>query len=351
VASASLQRRAPAVLEITDHAWRQFTAAHPAALPYHDPEWARLIADCYGFTSFLVALRDDAGTILGGVPVIEVRRPLGRRRCVSLPFSDYCPPLTSSTDDVDDLVRAVEDSARARGVLCSEIRAELPGAQTSTEAVRHTLELEPDAEQLFRRFHRSQVQRNIRRAEREGVDVRQASREEDITGVFYRLHVATRRRLGLPVQPRRFFPLLWQRMLSTGRGYCLIASKDERPIAAAVFLTFSRNVTYKYGASDARFWGLRPNHAVFWSAIQSACRDGFASFDFGRSDLADQGLRQFKSGWGATEHPLAYSAVGQTPRRRPRPGGAAETLLKVTIRHSPEAVCRRLGELLYRYAA
>ena len=34
-----------------------------------------------------------ANTSFGGLPVLDVRHPFGRRRYVSLPFTDYCPML------------------------------------------------------------------------------------------------------------------------------------------------------------------------------------------------------------------------------------------------------------------
>src|SRR5207253_11199806 len=107
-----------------------------------------------------------------------------------------------------------------------------------------------DAHEVHAGFHRSQVQRNIKRSEREGVTVRVASRERDVTETFYALHVRTRRRLGVPVQRRRFFALLWRRLIEPGHGYALVAEHDGRPAAAAVFLAAGRTTVYKFGASD-----------------------------------------------------------------------------------------------------
>jgi hypothetical protein len=66
----------------------------------------------------------------------------------------------------------------------------------------------------------------------------------------------------VPVQPRRFFELLWRLVLEPGLGFLLLAHAGARPVAGAVFLRGSRCLTYKYGASDASAWPLRPNHAV-----------------------------------------------------------------------------------------
>jgi CelD/BcsL family acetyltransferase involved in cellulose biosynthesis len=101
------------------------------------------------------------------------------------------------------------------------------------------------------------------------------------------------------LQRRRFFELLWDRVLAPGGGYVLVAELQGEPIAAAVFLVDERTTIYKYGASDQRHLKTRPNHALFWEAITDACARGHRRFDFGRSDFGGEGLRRFKSSWGA----------------------------------------------------
>jgi lipid II:glycine glycyltransferase (peptidoglycan interpeptide bridge formation enzyme) len=213
--------------------------------------------------------------------------------------------------------------------------------------VRHVLALDRDADAVLRTFHRSQVQRNIKRAERSGVVVRRGSSATDLTDVFYRLHVGTRRRLGVPVQPRRFFARLWERMIEPGLGSVLIAEADGTAVAAAVFLAYGENVIYKYGASDAGSWTLRPNHALFWEAIRTSCDAGYRWFDFGRTDLEDASLRRFKGWWGSEEIPLSYATLAD---RAPGPKRNGRALAPV-IRRSPRWVGRALGELLYKHAA
>ncbi len=94
---------------------------------------------------------------------------------------------------------------------------------------------------------------------------------------------------------------------------------------------------------------MRPNNAVFWHAIRWASTHGYETFDFGRSDFESDGLRRFKSSWGAVEAPLVYSTLGKagtSEKGSGRAGGVASTI----IRRSPAAVCRAVG-LFYRWAA
>jgi lipid II:glycine glycyltransferase (peptidoglycan interpeptide bridge formation enzyme) len=191
-------------------------------------------------------------------------------------------------------------------------------------------------------------QRNIRKAERTGVRVVLGRAPADVRR-FYGLHLLTRRRLGAPVQPRRFFDLLAARLLARDEGFVLTAYVDDVPAAAAVFLVGNGTLIYKYGASDARYWEHRPNNLLFREAIRWGCEHGCHTFDWGRTDLEDEGLRQFKMGWGAREEPLVYAVIAAAP---PRPAsGRLQRALGAVIRRSSPWVCRVIGEGLYRYAA
>ena len=340
------------VLELADPRWADFVATHPAATPFHHPDWTRLIADCYGFRGFVLAIRDSVGSIRAGMPVVEVRHLGSGRKWVSLPYTDYCPPLASSKQEQQDLVAALEQASRAVGVERAEVRAPLAGccSATGATAFRHVLPLCRDPAEVYSGFRRYQVQ-HIRSAERKGLSVRQATRPEDLICTFYHLHLLTRRRLGVPVQPRRFFRMLWKGVISTGLGSVLIVEAAARPIAAAVFLTWNGTVIYKFAASDASAWKLHPNHLMTWHAIRAACEQGNRWFDFGRTDIGNQGLRNFKLSWGAVEEPLRYATVGAAPEPVPPADGVAARMLGPVIRHGPLLLCRTVGEALYRYVA
>lgn len=337
-------------LEIDDPRWAALVESHEDALAFHRPEWARLLAECYGYRPFVLAVTGADGGLLGGLPVAEVRGLRRRRRWVALPFTDACPPLLRADLDPDGFSEALEAARRSARISALQVRAEAFGGDVHYDcsAVTHSLSLEPGPDALFARFHK-QVKRGIARAEREGVVVRRGETEADLVGTYYGLHVLTRRRLGVPVQPRRFFELLWRRLLEPGFGHVLLVYAGSQAVAGAVFLTGGSTITYKFGASDASAWGLRPNHALFSTAIYEACEAGYRSFDFGRSDLGDQGLRDFKSNWGAAEEPLVYSTLGARPAAPAK--SISPGVVSGILRRSPTFVCRAAGALLYRYAA
>jgi len=339
-------------IDPSDAVWSDFVANHPDALPFHHPAWARVLAESYRFSSFAFRLVNGRGEVVAGLPALETRGLAGGRRWISLPFTDYCPPLVVGDGALyARLETELDDARREAGVHSVEMRAAPVSDRALTRAAgfRHTLQLDKDPDTTFKRF-RPSVRNKIRGAQRNAVTTHRAEHESDLVGTFYDLHASTRRRLGVPVQPLRYFSLLWRHILEPGLGFLLIARAEGRPVAAGVFLAWRDTVVYKYGASNAAAWRLRPNNSVLWHAIAWACENGYSTFDFGRTESANAGLREFKRGWGTEETSLDYAVMGAAPASGSTSERAARLVAPV-IRRAPLFVCRGIGRALYRYAA
>jgi CelD/BcsL family acetyltransferase involved in cellulose biosynthesis len=351
---AEAARPAPeiATLPIDAPDWKEFVGSQAAALAYHDPAWGLMLAECYGYRPFALGLFEQ-GTILAGLPVVETRTLRGRRRWISLPFTDHCPPLAVTESASRELATRLDRFRRHANVERLDVHAQISGPSTFTHAVgfTHTVDLTPGSTSLYSALDRSQVQRGIKRSRRDGVAIRRGDQERDLTEIFYHLHLHTRRRHGIPVQPRRFFELLWRRILEPGHGFLSLAYSGRIPVAGTVFLTGRETLTYKYSASRPEFWRVRPNHALIWHAMEWACANGFRTFDFGLTHFPNRGLRDFKRRWAAREEVLCRSVVADTALPSRSPYGPAERTLGAVVRHGPLWLCRGIGELLYRHAA
>ena len=349
-ASPRIAASAVTLSDASDPIWLAYVQGHPDATVFHHPVWLELVASAYGYRPMIVTLRDTRNSIVAGLPLVEIRSWLTGRRLISLPFTDYCPPLGRNASDVTELASVLSDWRSSIGQPSLEIRGAMPrtyGFHTSQVAVRHLLTLEPDVERVSSRFRKS-ASGKVRQAQRAGVEVT-LSRSADGLSTFYRLHCLTRRRLGVPVQPKRFFEELWRSVIEREFGFVLLAHRAGQAIAGAVCLSWNRSLIYKYAASDPREMRSRPNNLICATAIEWGCRNGYRTLDFGKSELEHEGLRSFKSSWGAIEQPLEYSYLGAEPRR-PQPGHVRGAVSRV-IRVSPPIVCRALGEVLYGHFA
>lgn len=309
-----------------------------------------MISSTYGVSASVLTWRHPGGRITAGLPVIRIERPFRRTRLVALPFTDHCPPLLTDEAGGPSFGAALRGWVLAQGCAL-EIRDALAASDDShlsTVGFRHVLDLEADSDAVLSRLHRNRIQKRIRRARELGVEVELTRSPGDLSN-FYRLHCETRRRQGVPVQPWRFIENVGACMLDAGLGFLVTASYDRRPIASGLFLAWNRRLIYKFGASDRKYWKLGANFLVHWTAMEWGCKNGFLTYDFGRTDLGHESLREFKAAWGGREVPLVYSYLG-SPAPSVTHGFAAAALAQV-VKRSPVMVCRGLGELLYRYQA
>jgi len=343
--------RRSGAITLSDSRWLTFVQSQPDATIFHHPIWTNLMAQAYGYRPLALVQTAPDGQIVAGLPLLEVRSPLTGWRFVSLPFTDYCPPLARDATSLSQLSAGLALWRKSVGEPSLEARGEMPmapGMSPVAVAVRHVLPLQTDSNHVFRRFRRSQVQQIILKAQHDGVQVH-FSTSRIAFAPFYHLHLQTRRRLGVPIQPKRFLAALWTELVEAGLGFVILACKDSQPIASAVFLAWNGTVIYKYSASDPNYWKLHPNHLVLWTAIQWGCAHGYHRFDFGRTDLADHGLRHFKNQWGTTELPLIYSYFADKPPSAPP--NFQKRIVAQVIQHSPPVVCQVIGELLYGHFA
>ena len=316
----------------------------PGATIFHQPAWLRLLAGEYGYEFEACCLVGPADRIAAGLPWARIESRVTGRRLVALPFSDACPPLVDGASE-EDLAAAVEEARRDTGLgLEVRWRVDALGGPAPHLYWRHALPLEPDAEAVAGRA-RSGIRRGVAKARREGLSFERRADGEGLDA-FYRLHLRTRRRQGVPTQSKRFIDGLGG-LFDEGHGFvALVRAGGSGPVAAAVFLQAGTHLTYKYGASDRGALPLRPNNLLFAEVIRWACESGCRELDFGRTDLDNEGLREFKLGWGAHETALHHTYAGCEP-----PAGTSlpQRVLRPLIRHSPPLVGRLTGRALYRH--
>jgi len=348
--ASSMDARTPnlelSYLDPADTRWPALASTQPQAHIFHHPSWTSMLATCYGYRPFLLAAQGANGSIQAGLPMMEATGAILGHRWISLPFSDHCAPLYRTPESQSYLIEHLIHLSRNRDAPKIELRCDLPAYPTvrsHSEHVLHTLQLCPDCDLVASRFHGTH-RRNVKVAQTRGVRVERGEKREHLEA-FYRLHLETRRRQGVPIQPWRFFELLGSSLIEKGLGFVLLAYKDDECLAAAVFLHWQHTLTYKFGASASEGLSLRPNNLLFSTAIRWGCENGYTLFDMGKTDLANTGLRAFKSGWGADEMQLSYSTFSsESPRSLT---GKLMPVMHSVIQHSPPWVCRLTGELLY----
>ncbi|HTZ48935.1 MAG TPA: GNAT family N-acetyltransferase [Verrucomicrobiae bacterium] len=338
---------------LSDPRWSEFLARNEEASLFHSPGWLRALHKTYGYSPVAYTTTPPGEPIADGLVVCCVESYLTGKRLVSLPFSDFCQPLASSPEGLAKLLAYIEQETRREGWNYFEGRPLSPlpvyGANwcVSETYLHHRIDLRPDVELLFSNLHRDSIQRKIRRAEREGLEYIEGTTEELLTP-FYKLMVQTRRRHGVPPQPKR-----WYRALLECLGDAIqirIARNGNTPVAGMLTIRYKNSLIYKYGGSDTRFNKFGGMHLLYWKSIQDAKRLGLQSFDLGRTDLHQSGLITFKRRWGASESKINYVRYGDSNQRTHAFEWSWKSrTMRFAVSHLPKSVLPVLGDVLYRH--
>ncbi len=269
-------------------------------------EWANVLAQSYRYRPvYLTRLEGKALELL--IPFMEVNSFFTARRGVSLPFSDSSDTVVNNGFRREEIVSALVKFGKEAGWNSFELREGKifsDDQKPSSAYYSHTLDLTPRTELLFEQLS-SSTRRNVRKAVREGITIKFLNSHEAVK-IFYHLNCLTRKRHGLPPQPMRFFTNIFENLVKKDMGNVALAFHNGTPVAGAIFLTFGKDVFYKFGASDIQYQNLRPNDLVMWETIRHYSERGFQRLDLGRTEMSNEGLRRFKAGWGAAEATLYY---------------------------------------------
>jgi hypothetical protein len=329
--------------------WNESFRSLPDHSFFHTSSWAEVLHRSYGYKPVYFTMW-EGGALSALLPWMDINSFLTGKRGVSLPFTDYCEPIVSDASQFQEMLAAAISYGKKQNWKTLEFRGGdtfFPNEEPSEWHYGHTLDLTGGTQKIFSGLRDSNG-RNIKKAEKGKIDVT-ISVSPDAVKAFCRLNALTRRDHGLPPQPRRFFQCVYDHILSQGMGFIVLASFRGTAIAANVYFTFGDQIVYKYGASDRAFQHLRASNLVMWTAIKWGCDHGYRTLCFGRTEPENEGLRQFKAGWGTREHLIKYyrynlqkSAFIRTP-----------TLVKPSYQKIfsklPIPVLNMLGSALYRH--
>ena len=340
-----------AINPLEDDRWPGFIARHPDASVFHTRGWLASLQATYGYEPLAFTTSPLEETLTNALLFCVVRSKLTGNRLVSLPFSDYCEPLVEHPDQFGTLCDYVEALRTEEGWQFVEMRSANSRLEFSrvfnpaTTYKLHRLDLRPSLDALHKAFHKSCIQRKIRRAQRESLTY-EAGRSPLLLQQAYKLFELTRLRHHVPPQPFKWFHHV---VACMGKDVCIrIAFKDGQPIAGILTLNHGKKMVYKYGGSDTKFNNLGATPMLFWQAIKEAKKAGMEEFDLGRSDLDNSGLITFKEHWSATSSTL-------TTWRNPTVAMPSSfehlkvRLTKEAFAYLPNSVLPMWGRLLYRH--
>jgi hypothetical protein len=336
---------------LSDSRWDDFVASHPKASVFHHKGWLKALASTYGYRPLGLTTTPAGKPLSDGIVFCQVKSWITGSRLVSLPFADHCEPLLNEMVDSVELAEWMRRECGRHHWKYIELRPLSWDTHSRGPFVAgqsfwfHTLNLGPSLERIFSDLHKNSIQRRIRRAERERLSY-EIGCSDALLNDFYRLLVITRKRHRLLPQPRAWFRNL---IACMGQNMQIrLARKDHVPLAAMLTLRHSNTVVYKYGCSDQTFHHLAAMPFLFWKLIEESKAAGAEQLDFGRTDLDNVGLIDFKGRFGTTRRRITYFRYPESAKEK----GVMDADLSVArylFSLVPDALLPWAGRMAYRH--
>ena len=336
------------ISSLEENRWNHLLISTQRGSVFHTMNWAAVLSKSYNYQPLYLCAENHQSFSM--MTLMEIDSIITGRRGVCLPFTDCCEPIAENAQQFQNLFDRAVVMGRNRRWKYLEIRGGeeyLSAEKPSQIFFGHTLDLTCGQRQLFSNL-RDSTRRNIQKAQKENVHVSISASPQSMKD-FYRLNLLTRREHGLPPQPYAFFRHLYDQLIARDMGVVITASIKGHPIAAGVYLNFGKDVIYKYGASEKSWQHLRANNLVMWEAIKWSCERGFENFNFGRTEKENEGLRQFKQGWGAREYIIKYYRYDFCKQAFVGESFSVNSLYRKIIKTLPGPVLNMMGNVLYRH--
>lgn len=146
--------------------------------------------------------------------------------------------------------------------------------------------------------------RNIRKAQKEGVEVRALNTGEAME-FLYQTHFDNITAInGIPKE-KRFFDMIPD-FFSDNEYKVYIAELNGEKIAALLLFFYNRTVEYFTPAVVEKFRNAQPTALIIYQAMLDAISRGYQNWNWGGTWLSQGGVYDFKKKWGTSDHNYFY---------------------------------------------
>jgi FemAB-related protein (PEP-CTERM system-associated) len=331
--------------------WDNFVRAQTGWSHFHLYGWRTVMERAFGHECIYLAARDEAGGIVGVLPLVRVRSLIFGHFLVSMPFLNYGGPL-GSEEAIVVLVAEAKELAAGGKVKLLELRArtELPiDLPVSHRKITVLLDLPETPEALMKQLP-AKLRSQVRRPTKDGVTARIGP---DQLGAFYEVFAHHMRDLGTPVLSRRFFEVA--REVFGDQMIFAAAYHQDRPVACGCGFLWDGEFEISWASSLRSHNSMSPNMLIYWELMAHVIGRGAGVFNFGRCTRGS-GTHKFKMQWGSREEQLWWYRFGRGAEEGDEGGGATPSQEKGVFalasrawQRLPVPLTNRLGPAIVKF--
>lgn len=245
--------------------------------------------------SVLILALDEAGQIIGGLPITLIRTRLFGHFAISQPYFNYGGPLTDYVNVFEQLLAFAEQWRAYMSLEYAEIRTltESSVRSSSSKKVSMVLPLTDSPESLRHSFG-AKVRAQVNKANEFRPTVVFGGCE--LLNDFYHVLSTNMRDLGTPLYERGWFKSLID-ALPEQIHICVVYIAD-RPVATGFLIKNDSVMEIPWASTLRKVNHMNINMWMYDQILAYAVQRGCKWFDFGRSTV-NEGTYRFKKQWGS----------------------------------------------------
>jgi hypothetical protein len=287
------------VFESPGKEWDEFAFQY-TDLIFYQSVWSEVLRRGLGGQPLYFYLK-EGGKIVAGLPGILLNFKIFKILYASIPYGN----LIGETSYFLPFMELLDREFRNRGIDQIRItespflKSYQPKPFKSIPAKCTLLDLRGLNKEKIWEGYKKYIRRDIRKAQRSGVDIRTETSREDVK-IFYKLYLASmERNKAVAKYPFHWFNAIYEEMVGRHLGTFFFAELNQVAIAGVVLINSTTTTHYFHNGSQDGFLKLCPNELLVHSALEKSIEKGNSIFDFMGSDPMDLSLIRFKEKWGS----------------------------------------------------
>jgi hypothetical protein len=275
-----------------DSEWENFINVTPGSTFYHSLKWKEVIESSFPVNTLYLTVRNDDGRLVGIYPACILTKA-STRVLDSLPFSDFGGPVFEKRTEEQActiLYRTIDEFCRRNSVSLAEICLECGRSYenffkssrsyvTTNKGVVY-LDLMSRSSDMVWKSLASKQRQKIRKLEKNGFTVREASNKTDLK-TFLSLYHQNMQYLGVPGFGPDFFENVWDILYP--QNFTILFAEMKTSLGGVAFFKYDKTIYLTYFGMDRESLQHIPAVApfLFWKAINWAEKNGFTTVCFG----------------------------------------------------------------------